>query len=262
MRITHFYHKMVFAALRRRIKKDPYIGQDSGSGVYLLERDGYSIGYRIGRSPGGKVSIEWVSQKRRLSAYEEKIRRAKRGFFDFWNYQKWLVFLRPAVLIFLAVGILFFYSELIETQETKMARIKWVIAAASGIAAKDIQYIGDGRLEISGRRRRTVERMNEPPQYVYEPIKYTFNPLRWLFSSDKGFIKIWRNGYGGGYARCPVVYNDGADVWYNNNGAWEHGMLSGGAIKWDRPQATGTGIRKTSGQEISVDDGQLKVVDK
>lgn len=262
MGITHLYHKIKFAILRRRIKKNPYIGQEESDGTYLCKKGGYSINYRIIKLSGGQVQVEWVSHKRRLGTYEERIRKIKKRFLDFWHYQKWTFFFRPSILFLLLVSVILFYSEVMETQETKMARLKWMIASVAGINPGDIQYIGGGWLEISGQRKRTEERINEPTKYVYEPIKYTFNPLRWLFSSDKGFIKRWRGESGGGYATHPVVYNDRGDIWIRKKDGWEHGRISGETVKWDIPQVSGMSTRKTPGHEISVQDKKLKIIDK
>jgi len=262
MEITHLYHEIKFAILRKRIKRNPYIGEDAGDGAYLYTKGIYSINYRISKLADGRISVEWVSHKRRLRPYEGKIRRAKKGFHDFWIYQKWALFLRPSLLLILVVSIFLFYSEVMETQETKMARLKWMIASTVGISAKDIQYIGNGRLEISGTRRRTVETINAPPQYVREPIKYAFNPLGWFFSSDIGFMKRWRGEAGGGYVTHPVVYNAKGDIWLRKMGEWEHGKMSGEAIKWDTPQVTGFSIRKAPGHEITVQDKKLEIIDK
>ena len=138
-----------------------------------------------------------------------------------------------------------------ETQETKMARLKWMIASVVGINPQDIQYIGEGWLEISGQRRRTEEKINEP-------IKYSFNPLRWLFFSEGGFLRRWR-GEPYGYATHPLVYNERGNVWINKNGTWEHGRIVGENLEWDRP----VGSAKVVEQEIlSREDKKLRVIDK
>ena len=137
-----------------------------------------------------------------------------------------------------------------------------MIASIIGINPKDIQYVGDGWLEISGQRRRIEEKVNEPPKYVYEPIKYAFNPFRWFFSSETGFIKRWRSESGGGYATHPVVYNARGDIWIRKKDNWEHGRVSGENIKWDTPQVTGFNLRKATGHEMSIQDKKLKIIDK
>ena len=251
MSITHLYNKIIFAALRKKIKKNPYIGQAQNDGTHLYTKGGYSINYRKSILPGGQLCIEWVSHKRRLSPYEEKIRRTKKGFFDFWYYQKWVVFFRPSILLILVVSIFLFYSEVMETQETKMARLKWMIASVVGINPKEVQYIGVGWLEISGQRKKGADRINEP-------IRWTFNPFRWLFFSEGGFLTRWR-GEPYGYATHPLVYNEGGDVWMNKNGTWEHGRIVGENLEWDRP----VGSAKVTEQEIlSREDKKLRVIDK
>lgn len=240
----------MFAILRKRIKKNPYIGQEESGGAYLYKKDGYSINYRITKLSDGRVRIKWLSHKRRLGAYEEKIRVTRKGFFDFWHYQKWLVFFRPWILLFLLVSIFLFYSEVMETQEIKMARLKGAVAFAIGINPKDVQYIGDGRLEISAQRKKTAEGTTEP-------ISYTFNPLGWLFSSEGGFLRRGR-GQPYGYVTHPIAVNDKGEVWINKEGSWRHGRFVDRNIEWDIPQ----GSAKVSGHQISTEGKELQIIDK
>jgi len=260
--MAHLYHKIIFAILRRSIKNNPYIGEDDGSGIYSYTKGDYSICYRVSGREAGKICIEWISHKRRISGYGRKVRKIRKGFIDFWLYQKWLVFFRPSILFLLIVSLSLFYYGMIEKQATRMARLKWTIASVIGVSPEDVQYIGKGWLEISGQRRRIEERINEPPQYVYEPIKYAFNPLRWLLSADTGFIKRWRSESSGGYAKHRVVYNERGDIWLKKQNTWEHGSISGENIKWDVPQVTGMSVRKTPGHEINIQDKKLMIIDK
>ena len=137
----------------------------------------------------------------------------------------------------------------LETREAKVERFKRIVASIVGIKPKDIQYVGDGWLEISGQRKREDQ--------TRELIRYTFNPLRWLFFSEGGVLTRWR-GEPFGYATHPVVYNDMSDVWLKKKDTWEHGRISGETIKWDTPQGSG----KVTEQEISPEDKKLKVIDK
>ena len=250
-----------FAILKKRIKNNPYIGKEDTGATYVYKKGDYSIRYRIIKLPQGQIGVEWVSQKRRYSAYEEKAKRIKKGFFDFWHYQRWFFFFRPPIIFILITVILLFYFKMTQTREIMAQQLKWIVASAMGISSDEIQYIGDGWLEISGKRRRIVEKINEPTRYVYEPIKYTFNPLRWLFSSDTGFIKRWRSE-SGGYATHPVVYNDRGDVWLKKKDTWAHGQIGGETIKWDTPQVTGFSLKKTPGHEVSVEDKKIRIIDK
>lgn len=264
MGITHLLHKIRFATLRKRIENNPYIGQEAADGTYVYKSGNYSISYRIIKMPEGKLCMEWVSHECRLGAYGEKIRRIREGFLDFWLYRKWVILFRPSILLILFISAFIFYSEVIETQATKMARFRWIIASAVGINPRDVQYIGNGWMEISGQRRRIEQRIDQPGEikYIYEPIKYALNPLSLFFPQEAGFIKRWRSESGGGYATHPVVYNDKGEIWFKKQDTWEHGSISGEDLKWDRPQVTGLSIRKTPGHEISIQDRKLKIIDK
>lgn len=250
MSIIHLYYKIIFAALRKKIKKSPYIGQGQDDGTHLYTKGSYSINYRKSILPDGKLCIEWVSHKRRLGPYEEKIRRTKKGFLEFWYYQRWLVLFRPPLIFLLIIGVFLFYYGVLETQEAKIERLKLIVASAVGINTQDIQYIGDGWLEISGQRKKVADGTTES-------VKYTFNPLRWLFSSDTGFVKRWLSG-SGEYVKYPVVYNEKGDVWLKEKDTWQHGIISDQNIKWDIPQGT-AGV---AGHQVSTEDKKLKIIDK
>lgn len=244
-------HGIRFAILKKRIKNNPYIGKEDSDGTHVYKKGHYSIRYRIINLPEGKVGVEWVSQKRRYSAYEEKVRRIKKGLFDFWYYQRWSIFFRPPIIFILIAVILLFYFKVMSTREINAERLKWIVASVIGISPEDIQYIGDGWLEISGQRKRE--------DGVSEPIKYTFNPLRWLFFSEGGVLTRWR-GEPFGYATHSVVFNDRGDVWIKKKDTpWQHGIISGETIKWDTP----VGSSKVTEQEkISTEDKKLRVIDK
>lgn len=250
--VTHLFYKIRFAVLKKKIKSNPYIGEADIDGTYLYRQDGYSIRYRIIKLPSGKTDIEWLSLKRRFSAYEEMTRKLRKEFFDFWHYQKWFMLFRPSFFLFLIVGVIILYSEVIETQEAKTNRFKWLIASAIGISTKDIQYIGDGRLEISGQRQRQQDGINEP-------IKYSFNPLRWLFSSEEGLLTRWR-GEPFGYTTHSVVFNDRGDVWIRKEDTpWQHGIISGENIKWDKPVGSSK-VREQ--QKATLEDKRLNIEDE
>jgi hypothetical protein len=248
------FHKIRFVLFKKRIKKNPYIGKEDVDGTYLYEQGIYSIRYRIEKQPEGKESVEWICEKRRLSAYEEKIRRIKQGFFDLWRYQHWLVFFRPPILFLLLTSILLFYFGFIETQEAKVQRFKWIVASVAGVNPEQIEYIGDGWLEISTQRKTVVDRINEP-------IMYRFNPFRWLFSSEAGFISRWR-GEPYGSVTHPMVYNERGDVWINKEGIWQQGKIVGKEIEWNTAQGTGIRAGKVTGHELSTKEDKLRIEDK
>lgn len=250
--ITNIFHKIRFAILKRKIKKNPYIGKEDSDGTYLYKEGDYNIRYRIVKLPDGQLGVDWIFLKRRLTNYEERIRRTKNKFFDFWHYQKWLIFFRPPILLILIMGIILFYSEVMETQEIKTKRFKWLIASAVGVTPQDVQYIGNGNIEISGQRKRSVDGINEP-------IRYAFNPLRWLFSSEGGILTRWR-GEPFGYTQHSVVFNDKGDVWIKKKDApWQHGIITGQDIKWDTPVGSS---RVVDQEKIFLEDKRLKIIDK
>ena len=254
-------HRLRLAILKKRIRNNPHIGKEDIDKARLYKNGGYSIRYRIINLPGGRVSVEWLSLKRRLAAYEEKIIKIKKRFLNFWRYQKWILLFRPAFIFILITVFLLFYFTVMETQKANVERIKMIVASVVGVTPEDVQYVGDGWLEISGRRRRRVVTITEPPRYEYEPIKYTFNPFRWLFFSESGFIRRWRSE-STSYATHPVVYNERGDVWLRKKNSWVHGHISDEAIKWDTPQLGGFSLKKTSGHKISIEDKKLRIIDK
>lgn len=249
MRITHLYHEIVFAFLRRKIKKHPYIGQEVGDGTHLYKKGIYGINYRITKFADGHLSIEWLSHRRRVTYYEEKIKRVRKGLFDFWLYQKWLLLFRPPIFFLLLVSILLFYFVAIETEEARINRVKLIVATASGISPDQIQYIGNGWLEISGERIRADK--------TREHIKLSFNPLRWFFFSEGGVLTRWR-GEPYGYATHPLVINDKGDVWLKKKDIWVHGRFSDNVIKWDSPVGSGEVLT----QELSIEDKRILIPDK
>lgn len=252
--IMHLYHKVRFAILKKKIKKNPHIGRENIDGTYDYKQGSYGIRYYITKEASGRESIQWVSRRYRLSAYEQGIKGIKGSLFKFWHYQGWLSFLRPPIIFLLFTSMVIFYFGLMEIQRTKAERFKWIVASVVGISPQQIEYIGDGWLDISGQRRTAVDR-------IYEPIRYRVNPFRWLFSSEAGFITRWR-GEPYGYAAYPVVYNERGDIWINKQDKWRHGNISGNTIEWDIPQGTGIRAGKVTGHEIPTEDKKLYIRDK
>lgn len=248
------FHRIRFVILKKKIEKNPHLGNKDIDGTYDYKQGNYRIKYRIIKQPQGQESIEWISERRRLSAYEERIKRIRQSLFNFWHYQGWLVFFRPPILFLLLTSILLFYFGLMESRKTKMERFKWIVASVAGVNSQEIQYIGDGWLEISTQRKTAVDRINEP-------VRYSFNPLRWLFSSEAGFVTRWRERpyY---HATHPIVYNEKGEVWINKEGTWRHGRISGKTINWDVPQGTGIRAGKVTGHEISTEEQKLHISDE
>jgi len=243
------------SGLKKKIEKNPLLGIKEEDNTYCYKEKGYVINYRIIETPAGIKRIESLSIKRRLNYFERKIINLKKGLDKFFLYQRWMVFFRPAIFFLLISSIIIFYFGLIETQKTKVERLKWAVATAIGVSTSQIQYIGDGLLEITTQRKTAADKINEP-------VRYTVNPFKWFFSSDTGFVTRWR-GKPYGYVTHPVVYNENGEVWLNKEGTWRHGRFTGArTIEWDTPQGTGIRAGKVFGSEISTQNKKLYVPDK
>lgn len=247
--------RLRFFRLKRKIKNNPLIGIKQEDGSYYHKKGGYGISYRIKESPSGAKTVEWLSLKRRLGFFEKEILKIKRGLNKFFLYQRWLVLFRPAILFLLFVSISISYFGLVETRKARVERFKWLVASAVGVSPNQIQYIGNGWLQISAQRKTAVDSVNEP-------VRYTFNPFRWFFSLPEAFVTRWR-GKPFGYVTHPVVYNEGGEVWINKEDTWRHGRFtSDRTIEWDTPQGTGIRAGKVTGHQISTPDKKLYIPDK
>ena len=249
-----FLVRLRFSRLKKKIKNNPLIGTKQEDGSYTYREEGYTISYKIEESLSGERRVEWLSLKRRLGFLEIKFLKLKKSLNNFFLYQRWLGFLRLPVLLSLLISVGIFYFGLVETRQARVERLKWLVASAAGVSPKQIQYIGDGTLEISANRKTAVDRVNEP-------VRYTFNPFKWFFSQT-GLVTRWR-GESFGYVTHPVVYNEDGEVWINKEDTWRHGRFTNDrTIEWDTPQGTGIRAGKVTGHEVSMPEGKLYIPDK
>jgi hypothetical protein len=252
--ITHLFHILKFKSLRKKIKKNPSLGKLDTDAAYLYREGLYALKYRIVKNALGKENVEWVSQKRYLNSFEEWIRKISKNFFKFWHYQSWLNFLKPFSVVLAVISIFIFYFGFVEARKTKIERIKWIIASVTQANPEQIEYIGDGWLQISSQRKTAVDKKEEP-------IKYRFNPLKLFFSGGQDSLTRWR-GKPFGYATHPIVYNEFGEVWIYKGGSWQSGRVNANTINWDTPQGTGIQSDKVVRQDIVVENGKLKIKDK
>lgn len=246
-----FFVRFKFFALKKKIKNNPLIGKNDFGNKYYYKEGGYAVGYKIGGASTGIKTVDWLFLKRRLTFLEEKILNIRRFINNFFLYQRWTVIFQPSVILLLIGSMIIFYFGFVETQNTRVERLKWVVALAAGVNPSQIQYVGNGWLEVSGQRKTRVDRISEP-------IRYTFNPFRWFFSREEGFVTRWR-GENFGYVTHPVAFNEKGDVWINKEGTWRHGRFTNDrTVEWDTPQGT----RKVTDQEISTPDKKLYIRDE
>lgn len=251
--MLHVLHEFRFARLKRKIEKNPYIGEKETDGTYLYKEGIYRLRYRIDEAKD-KKAIRWLELKRRLSSHESVAEPHKRLFVKFWHYQGWKSFFRPYAIIPLVIAGLIFYFGIIEPQAAKIERYKWIIAKAINIRPEQIDYIGGGWVGIGAKRRIGEE------GYKFEYMRYRFNPLNWLFGKDVGYVDRWS---GDKYVTHRVSYNDAGDVWLQKYGeAKVHGIIAGNEIKWDSPLGSPLIKKKIFSQEISKEGGVVTILDK
>lgn len=248
----HVLHEFRFARLKRKIEKNPDIGEKEPDGAYLYKEGIYRLRYRIDEAKD-KKAIRWLELKRKLASYESGTGTHKGLFVKFWRYQWWKSFFRPYAIMPLVIAGLIFYFGVIEPQVAKIERYKWIIAKAINIKPNEIQYAGEGWVEIGGKRKVAATGQ-------YEPVRYRINPLDWLFGKGVAYVDRWR---GDSYTTHKVSYNDAGDVWlgYEKYGeARQHGVIVGDKIIWDSPLGKAGITVKT--QEISKEGGALTILDK
>lgn len=244
--LTHFR----ILRLKKKVMNNPLIGIKEGDNNYCYRQKGYTLNYRIHELASGAKTVEWLSLKRRLTSAGRTAINIKKGINNLFIYQKWIILFRPQIFFVLIGSVIIFYFGIIETYNKRVERLKWLVASAAGVNPSQVQYIGNGWLEISAQRN-TADRINEP-------VRYTVNPFKAFFSSEAGFVTRWKGG-SLGHVTHPVVYNESGDVWINKEGAWAHGKFTkDSTVEWDTPQGT----RQVSGHEISTQEKKLYTTDK
>lgn len=248
------FNKIRIFRLKKKVKNNPYIGTKESNGTYIYRQGLFTIEYEILNIQTPRPLVKIISIKHRLTESEIARHRIKELFRNLFRYQTWIYLLRPHILISFILGIAILYFGIIEPYQNKVDRFRWIVASVVGVSPQDIQYIGNGWLQISAQRKTAVDRISEP-------VRYTFNPLRWLFTSESGSVTRWR-GRPYGYVTHPIVYNEDGEVWINKEYTWRHGRISGKTIEWDEPQGSGIRAGKVTGHEITTQDKKLRLPDE
>ncbi len=238
--------------LKNKIKNNPLIGIKQEDNSYYYKEKGYTISYRIKESFAGIKIVEWLTLKRRLTTFEEKVLNLKRALDKFFLYQRWITLFRPSVVIVLITSLIIFYFGIKEHSLKRIERFRWIAAQIAGVSPESIKYTGEGWFKVSGQRGSKDREV--------EPVTISFNPLRWLFFSDTVRVSRW-NEKSNRYIDYPISINDKGDVWLGKESSQIHGKVLGNEVIWDAPQRAG--IReKVSGHRITVEDGKLKISDE
>ncbi len=238
--------------IKNKIKNNPLIGIKQEDNSYYYKDKGYGISYRIRESCAGIKIVEWLTFKRRLTIFEEKILNSKRALGKLFLYQRWIALFRPSVVIVLIASLIIFYFGIKEHSLKRMERFRWIIAQISGISLESIRYAGEGYFKISGQK--------SSKDREVEPVTISFNPLAWLFSSDTVNVSLWSKKLDR-YVDYPLTINDKGDVWLGKESRQIHGRARGDKVVWDESQRTGI-WKEVSGHRIAVEGGQLKISDE
>jgi len=240
-------------ALKRKIRRNPYLGIRDSEGTYLYSQGRDTIKYEIlnmDESQGKKPPVKIISIKSRLTESEIARMRTKKIFTNFFRYRTWIYLFRPPIVLSLILGMSILYFGIIEPYETKVNRFKWIIAKVIGVEPDKIEYRG-GLFEIFGKRR--IAYKND-----IEYVSLAFNPLNIFSSKEIGYVTRWNKDTG--YITNPISYDGGGNVWIKYKDTWEHGIISKDEVKWDNPQ--GTANWKIFGHEISTKDKDLRIIDQ
>ena len=240
--------RLRFFRLKKKIKKDPFIGILQQDNSYSYEEEGHIVNYRIQESLPGVRTIEWLSLKRRFGFFERKLFHIKRSLNKFFLYQRWLSLFRPQVAVILIVTLMISYFVVTHSLK-RIEHFKWIASRITGVSPEAIRYEGGGWFNVIGQR--------GPLDRNIEPVRIRFNPLGWLFFQDTANITRW-NPEVNSYIDYSFTINDKGDVWLERENVPAQGSVLGNNIKWDEPQ----GVRRVPAQDIVTKGGKLEIIDK
>jgi hypothetical protein len=221
--------KIRFKQLRRMVIKDPRRGSSDGEGNFVYKQGRFTILYRLIDGHSRAPLVKFLSQKRRLWAYEQKAREFKRAVRDFWLYRDWEHFFSPRVFIPTILIILVLYFAVFEPLGSKVNRLQWVIANIVGLPIKSVTIEPGGYVAISGQRRPASDNRTEGWSYYV-------NPLKWFVFSDGGFVI--RDRQDTGRIAYPVKYDTKGAPEIKKEGTWLKGDVKGSTVNWENPQGT------------------------
>ncbi|MDD4939189.1 MAG: hypothetical protein PHE18_04415 [Candidatus Omnitrophica bacterium] len=236
---------------KKKIQKDPLIGQKQEDGTYFYGKASFSLSYRI-KAAYGKKAVEWLLLKRRLTPAEERILAVKRWLNKFFLYQGWFKALRPAYLFVFILSLSLFYFGIMRHSFARVEYFKFIIAQAAGISPESIKYEQGGWFRILARKKSL--------QKDIEPVTISFNPIAGLFFPNSASVGFWSNKLNR-YVNYPFNTNEHGDIWMGQGSRQVHGNIKANRIVWDKRQKAGI-RQEVRGHRIEVREGKLEVVDE
>lgn len=250
--VSKIFDKVIFKNLRNTIKKNPHLGLVDEDGNLVFKRGDFVFKYRL-IGPAGQKEVEFISAKRRLRVYEQKVENLKRGFSNLWIYGGWIDFFRPVIFFPLVSMLLILYFVVFEPADFKLQRARWGISRLLRVPVKSVTVKPDGWVTISGQRKTAVDKQ-------IETISYNINPFNWLTFLGDGYIFRDRSrGYG--IVSYPV-YDNGGKINLKKEGQWIAGEPDLGKIEWKKPQGTGIRAGKVAGHDELSSESGILVSDK
>jgi hypothetical protein len=246
--------------LRGIINKNPDIGLQDKDGNFTYKQGVFTVRYRVvsSNTDGSfkKAKIDYIKKDR--YGYGRGFIRFEKKVDDFWRYRKWRNFLRPGMILFLLLIILFPYYLLFEPQADKEYRLEWLISKVLRVRTEDVVIRPDGWIKILATRITAVDRQREP-------ISFNVNLVKWLTFQDDGYIARNRGvveNYDYGDVVYPVHYGISSLFLEKDNG-WVSGKLNGiEEVTWEEAQGTGIRAGAVHGEKRNLEERVFTIQDE
>jgi len=241
--------------LKKKIHKNPFIGKPQGNHIYLYQENQYRVSYNILVSEKNKKSkVAWISVAYPSMLSSRTMKKIQRNFTRIFQNRNWLYLLRPSVIFPCLLVISITYFSLIESQQSKEFRLRWITARILGVAPEQVRYGRNGWVEVNGEREIITDGSKED-------FTYTVNVWRLLFHGDAGSIRRQRKEpYGEDINRLRIGEGGAGEL--EKGSLWQKFTVSGNTIEWEIPQGTGVRKGKILGHEVLTKDGELHLLDK
>lgn len=243
---------IIFLLLKNKIKNNPLIGVRQPDGSYDYSEKGYTVTYRITDVPQAASPVQWLSLKRRLNPFEEKILKTKKNLKTFFLYQRWLSLLRAPFVIISIVLLFILYLGIRGESFRRAENFKFIFAKITGLSPESIRYEEGGWFRFLGKKKSVDKEI--------EPISFSFNPIMALFSPDTASVSFWSKKLNR-YVSYSLNASEQGDIWLGKGRDQIHGTMKANRVVWDKPKNVGFG-KEVRGAEIEIKDGKLNIADE